>query len=62
MKRSAGVSPEEVINMIRGLEHLCSGQAETAGVVQSGEEEGSLRLQSTFHYLKGAARELQRDF
>lgn len=56
MKYSVGEDPEEVTNMIRGLDHLPSGQAETVGVVQSGEEEVPLRLQSTFHYLKGAKR------
>lgn len=35
------------------LEHLCSGQAETAGAAQSGEEEASLRLRAPSTILKG---------
>lgn len=57
MKYFVGASPEEVPNTIRGLEQLSSGQADTGGVVQEGEEEVKWRLQSTFHHLKGATRE-----
>lgn len=60
MKYSVGESPEEVTNMIRGLEHLSPGQAETVGVVQSGEGKVPQRLLSTFHCLKGASRAGER--
>jgi len=46
--------------MIRGLEHLFRGQAETVGVVQPGEEKAAGRLYCSHPLPKGGLQESWR--